>query len=195
MTLSTSKSSSYHHGDLRAALVSAALELLGEGAVETVSLRAVARRAGVSAMAPYRHYPDKEALLAAVAQSGFDGLRDSLNQADATSAADTALLAQGVAYVQYAIGHPVLFRLMFGPPRRGQHVDLRTSSETAFSVLVRRMAQRSVPTGRQPTILAYWSLVHGLAMLILDGQTPVAGFKSLDTASIKDTISSMLHFD
>lgn len=192
ITLSTSKSGPYHHGELRAALVSAALELLEESNVESLSLRAVARRAGVSAMAPYRHYPDKEALLAAVAKTGFDGLRNVLDQADTRSSADTALLAQGVAYVQYAMAKPVLFRLMFGPPRRGEHVDLRTSSETAFSVLVRRMTQQTAPAQLQPRILGYWSLVHGLAMLILDGQTPVAGFRSVDSATITQTLSSML---
>ncbi len=193
--MSTSKSSPYHHGDLRAALVTAALGLLEESAIETVSLRAVARRAGVSAMAPYRHYPDKEALLAAVAQTGFDRLRDVLAHADSISGPDTALLGQGVAYVQFAIENPVLFRLMFGPPRRGRHADLRTSSETAFSVLVRRMTEQTHSAGLQPRILGYWSLVHGLAMLILDGQTPVAGFETPDTEVVRQTISSMIRFD
>lgn len=194
ITLSTSKAGSYHHGDLRAALVSAALQMLEESDVETVSLRAVARRAGVSAMAPYRHYPDKEALLAAVAQTGFDGLRAALTLADSTSLAEEALLAQGVAYVRYAMEKPVLFRLMFGPPRRGKHIDLRASSETAFSVLVQRVAQQTRPAELQARILGYWSLVHGLAMLILDDQTPVAGLGSLDTMIIRKIISSMLDF-
>jgi AcrR family transcriptional regulator len=193
--VSTSKSASYHHGDLRAALVSAALQLLEESDVETISLRAVARRAGVSAMAPYRHYPDKEALLAAVAQAGFDGLRAALTLADSTATADKALLAQGVAYVRYAMANPVLFRLMFGPPRRGKHVDLRTSSQTAFGVLVQRVARQTAPAERQARVLGYWSLVHGLAMLILDDQTPVAGVTSPDAITIERILSSTLRFD
>lgn len=195
LTVSTPKSGSYHHGDLRAALVSAALELLGESDVGAVSLRGVARRAGVSAMAPYRHYPDKEALLAAVAQTGFEGLRVALTLADSTSPTDEALLAQGVAYVQYAMDNPVLFRLMFGPPRRDTHIDLMASNETAFSVLVRRMAQQTTSAELQSQVLGYWSLVHGLAMLILDGQTQVVGIQSLGTNVIKQIISTMLHFE
>jgi AcrR family transcriptional regulator len=192
ITPSTSNSKSYHHGDLRVALVGAALEMLGEGDVEKLSLRAVARRAGVSAMAPYRHYPDKEALLAAVAQTGFDGLRAVLQAADSAASANQALLAQGVAYVRYAMDNRILFRLMFGPPRRGKHPDLTTSSETAFSVLVQRIGQQFGSAELQPRILGFWSLVHGLAMLVLDDQTAVAGLASPNTEEISAVIASML---
>jgi AcrR family transcriptional regulator len=191
-TLSTCKSPSYHHGDLRSALVGAALELLGEGDVEKLSLRAVARRAGVSSMAPYRHYPDKEALLAAVAQTGFDGLRTALANADSTSPPDRALLAQGTAYVRYALENQILFRLMFGPPRRGDHCDLRASSQTAFGVLMQRVEQETEPGAVQARVLGYWSLVHGLAMLILDGQTAVAGLQAPNMATIERIIAGML---
>ena len=190
--MSTLKSTAYHHGDLRSALVGAALELLGEGDLETISLRAVARRAGVSAMAPYRHYPDKESLLAAVGQKGFDGLRTVLAEADSSASPDNALLAQGAAYVRYALENPVLFRLMFGPPRRGDHCDLRTSSQTAFSVLTRRVEQGVGPDEVQARTLGYWALVHGLSMLILDGQTTVAGLPSVDDDAIKRILASML---
>ena len=193
ITLSTSKlPQPYHHGDLRSALVGAALELLEEGDIEKLSLRAVARRAGVSAMAPYRHYPDKEALLAAVAQRGFDGLRTALADADSASPPDEALLAQGTAYVRYALDNQILFRLMFGPPRRGDHCDLRASSQTAFSVLMRRVEHETRPADVQARALGYWSLVHGLAMLILDGQTAVVGIQTPDNSTIQHTLAGML---
>ncbi len=191
-TLSTSKSPSYHHGDLRSALVSAALDLLEEGDIEKISLRAVARRAGVSAMAPYRHYPDKEALLAAVAQKGFDRLKEALALADSAAPSNRALLAQGLAYVLYALENQILFRLMFGPPRRTDHCDLRASSQTAFSVLMQRVAQETSPDKLQARVLGYWSLVHGLAMLILDGQTGVAGLQSPNTEEIERILASVI---
>lgn len=193
--MSALKSAAYHHGDLRFALVSAALELLAEGDLEAVSLRAVARRAGVSAMAPYRHYPDKEALLAAVAQRGFDGLRTALAGADTAAAPSKALLAQGTAYVRYAIANKVLFRLMFGPPRRGDHCDLRTSSQTAFSILMRRVEQETRAEDVQARAMGYWSLVHGLSMLILDGQTGVVGLQFFDDEIIEDALSKMINLN
>jgi len=152
-------------------LVSAALDLLAEDGADAVSLRAVARRAGVSAMAPYRHYPDKESLLAAVAARGFDGLTHALRAADEAAAAGQALVAQAVAYVRYASENPALFRLMFGPKRVGSHADLAAAGEAAYRVLATRIAAETPSDAdREPRTLACWSMVHGLAMLILDGR-------------------------
>jgi AcrR family transcriptional regulator len=106
----------YHHGDLRQALVRSALEILSESGVGGLSLRAAARRARVSAMAPYRHFADKEALLAAVAEYGFRELAAQLTAATATAADPRAgLAALGVAYVLFARDEPSLFKLIFGP--------------------------------------------------------------------------------
>ena len=161
----------YHHGELRTALVSAALELLAKDGADAVSLRAVARRAGVSAMAPYRHYADKEALLAAVAAHGFDGLRAVLCVADEAAAAGQALVAQAMAYVRYAAENPALFRLMFGPKRLGTHPELTGCSDAAYAVLAGRVAAETpVDADREARVLGCWSLVHGLAMLFLDGR-------------------------
>ncbi len=169
--MSTLTAKSYHHGELRTALVDAALALLTEGGADALSLRAVARRAGVSAMAPYRHYPDKEALLAAVAVHGFDGLRDALGAADGAVPADEALVAQAVAYVRYAEEHPALFRLMFGPARLGTHPALHAAGEAAYDVLAARVAaQTPADADREACALGCWSLVHGLASLFLDGR-------------------------
>jgi len=169
--VSTLTGKSYHHGELRTALVGAALDLLAKDGVDTFSLRAVARRAGVSAMAPYRHYPDKEALLAAVAAQGFEGLRDVLRVADGAAPAGQALVAQAVAYVRYALENPALFRLMFGPERLGTHPGLAAAGEAAYAVLAARVAAEPVAgADREARVLGCWSLVHGLASLFLDGR-------------------------
>ena len=172
--MSTSNGRSYHHGELRTALVGAALDLLAEDGADALSLRAVARRAGVSAMAPYRHYPDKEALLAAVAAHGFDGLRDALRQADAEALPGQALVAQAVAYVGYAVGRPALFRLMFGLKRLGAHPELMAAGGAAYAVLGDRIAaELPAEADREAHTLGCWSLVHGLASLVLDGLVAV----------------------
>ena len=156
--------------DLQQRLVTAALELLGQDGTESISLRAVARSAGVSAMAPYRHFPDKEALLAAVAARGFEALRGELQTADRAAASGSALVAQAVAYVGFAVANPALFRLMFGPPRAGAYPKLRGAGEAAFDVLASRVASEAKPDAREPLTLGCWALVHGMALLFLDGQ-------------------------
>jgi AcrR family transcriptional regulator len=169
--VSTLAAKGYHHGELPTALVGAALDLLAEDGADAISLRAVARRAGVSAMAPYRHYPDKEALLAAVAVQGFNGLRDVLRAADDAAPAGQALVEQAVAYVRYALENPALFRLMFGPKRLGTHPELTTAGEAAYTVLAARVAAEApANTDRDARALGCWSLVHGLASLFLDGR-------------------------
>lgn len=169
LTVSTSVGKNYHHGELRAALVEAALALLAADGADAVSLRAVARRVGVSAMAPYRHYPDKAALLAAVAVSGFEGLHAALASADAAAPEGGELVAQAAAYVGYATAHPALFRLMFGPKRMAVHAELAAAGASAYSVLAGRVTANTAGAGDvEARVLGCWSLVHGLAMLFLD---------------------------
>src|SRR5215510_3991982 len=176
-TLSTPpEERSYHHGDLRRALVSSALEILSEHGVGELSLRAVARRAKVSAMAPYRHFADKEALLAAVAEHGFRQLTTRFSIA-AAAAPDprAALNALGVAYVMFACDEPSLFKLMFGPAieQKPTHPGLNEAGCACFEAL--RQAVKAVKFfdgdhQLKDVSLACWSLVHGLASLIVDGR-------------------------
>jgi AcrR family transcriptional regulator len=154
--------------DLRARLLTAALASLERD--EEIGLRAVARDAGVSAMAPYRHFRDKAALLAAVALRGFDDLRRVLLAADARPDAHDALVAQGEAYLAFARASPALFRLMFakhdgGPP---------PVEDNAYGVMVRRVRQLA-PANVEAATLACWSVVHGMATLALDGGLPPDG--------------------
>src|ERR1700733_5513657 len=105
----------YHHGDLRAALVAAAVQILEKDGEGALTLREVARRVGVSAAAPYHHFADKHAILAAVGEEGFSHLADAMEEAQATSGPKTrdTLRAMGVAYVRFAVRHPSHFRVMF----------------------------------------------------------------------------------
>ena len=163
---------SYHHGDLRAALLAAAIESLEAG--ESFSLRAVARRAGVSPTAPYRHFADREALDTAVAIEGFKDLRADLEAALADSAQPTApekvITALGVAYVGFALRRPAVFRLMFG-----NECDEENSERVQASAQLHGMLNRSIehlfPGANHSNLsIALWSMAHGLAFLHLDGK-------------------------
>jgi AcrR family transcriptional regulator len=166
----------YHHGDLRQALVRSALEILSEAGIAGLSLRAAARRARVSAMAPYRHFADKEALLAAVAEYGFRELTTRLTTAAATAADPrTGLAALGVAYVLFACDQPSLFKLMFGPmiEKKTAHPALDEAGNTCFNVLRRAVEAAKFSDGdfdASDVSLACWSLVHGVSALIVDGR-------------------------
>lgn len=154
--------------DLRERLLTAALAALERG--EDVGLRAVARDAGVSAMAPYRHFRDKAALLTAVALRGFDDLRRELLAADTRPDPRDALVAQGEAYLAFARTSPALFRLMFS----GHHGGPPPVEDNAYGVMVRRVRQLA-PANVEAATLACWSVVHGMATLALDGGLPTEG--------------------
>ncbi len=153
------------------ALFAAALDLLAEDGADALSLRQVARRAGVSAMAPYRHYADKEALLAALATHGFQGLHEVLQRADQQAAPGRALVDQAVAYVRFALSHPALFRLISSPKRPAAHPDLVAAADATYGVLSGRIAAEAADgRDRDARAVGCWALAHGLAALFLDGQ-------------------------
>ncbi len=168
---SSDKAAPYHHGGLRDALVGAGLAILAEGGdPSALSLREAARRAGVSAMAPYRHFPEKEALLAAVAAVGFERLTACLKAADTAATGLDALVAQGLAYVGFALDEPALFRLMFGPVLAKADAGKSMEGATAFAVMAERVGSVTAPAERAIAALHCWAIVHGLACLALDGQ-------------------------
>ncbi|MFC0672991.1 TetR/AcrR family transcriptional regulator [Brachybacterium hainanense] len=169
--MSTSERS-YHHGDLRAALVASAVEMLESG--EPYSMRAVARRAGVSPTAPYRHFPDRDALDSAVAVEGFRDLRRALAEAleeDTGTAEPFDVLARlAVAYVGFALHRPAVFRLMFGHECDEEDSD-RVQASQALHALLGDVLARLVPEQTSPALAtALWSLAHGMAFLHLDGK-------------------------
>lgn len=150
---------------LKDALVDAAAILLNEG-LEAVSLRRVASAAGVSPMAPYRHFPDKAALLGAVAEQGFDELCARLSAADASCQGRDALIAQGLAYVAFALERPALLRLMFSTPE--QACLSPTAGDGAYGVLALRV-EALFPDQAEAMTTGCWAMVHGLANLAIGG--------------------------
>ena len=143
---------SYHHGDLRRALVDAATRLVRRDGPAQVSLRQIAREAGVSHAAPYHHFSDREALLAEVARGGFEALGEALRRgaADSAGAGPLARLqGAGVGYVDFAVENPEVYRLMFGGllSDRGRYPALKTAADEAFDVLVELLGPGGGPTG------------------------------------------------
>ena len=166
---------SYHHGDLETALVDAAVEVLAERGLSGLSLRECARRVGVSHAAPYRHFADKDALIRAVAEQGFARLEAAGREAmEGIDDPRDRIDAYGVAYVQFAIDHSEHHRVMFaGEGIDEEHRDEMVHGTGAFGLLV-ECAAELVDDDTEPELaaVAFWSLVHGLSMLILDGRIP-----------------------
>lgn len=172
VTVSTSPlPRSYHHGDLRTALVDAGLAALADTALEDLSLRGLARDVGVSPTAVYRHFPDKAALLRALADAGLERLGRYQQEAAEAAGSEAAFGATGRAYVRWALANPALFRLVFacndplGETVFGQSLAARMLQSNAAA------ATRN-PEEAQRLVIQAWALVHGLAMLMLDGQLP-----------------------
>ncbi|MDF1636667.1 TetR/AcrR family transcriptional regulator [Alcanivorax jadensis] len=168
----------YHHGDLHQQAHELALTIVREQGDGAISLRALARQLGVSAPALYRHYADRESLLAELAISGFQTLRQHLLAVDQQDSR-SALIGIGQAYVAFAREEPNLYRLMFGGRvlPRGAHPRLDQAGLAAFQVLEDTVAngqQRGYLKAAPLSLLtaAAWSLVHGLSQLTIDGHLP-----------------------
>jgi AcrR family transcriptional regulator len=162
MSTSHRRKTAYHHGDLRPALLQAAVDISEKQGLEALTLRALARRAGVSHNAPYRHFKDRNALLEALAADGFRALGKALEEKSGTS--------MGEAYVRFGLAHPARFRLMFGGSLRlSAHPALREASSLAYEALLSALRSRHDLPDPEVAAAAAWSLVHGLANLLLDG--------------------------
>ncbi|MEV7323824.1 TetR/AcrR family transcriptional regulator [Streptomyces sp. NPDC093970] len=170
----------YHHGDLRAACLRAARELLEEDGSAGLSLRAVARRAGVSATAPYRHYADREALVSAVAAEGYRELAEYLLAAHPSPTTPDELAAVAVAYVRFALDRPALFRVMFAEPC-DPNSEERVAATAAISDYVRGIVRGAFPGADADALsVTVWALVHGLAFLHLDGKLDTTTPEAVD---------------
>lgn len=185
--MSTCKQSQpYHHGELKPALLAAAAQLLDEGGAALISLREVARRAGVSHNAPYRHFADRDSLLAALAEDGF---RELGRRMDAETG---GLAALGQCYVRFALEQPGRFALMFGA---GLDKTRYPQLQQAALALYRRLAQAVHETApareAEVATLAAWSLVHGLAQLLLDRQLSEAVQGGLSAAELSERVTRM----
>jgi AcrR family transcriptional regulator len=169
----------YHHGDLRAALVAHAIAILRKDGAEALTLRAVARAAGVSQAAPYRHFEDRRQLVAAVAQEGFRRLGDAMMGAmTRRGGGRDGLRGVAEAYVRFGLENAAEYRVMFGP-EVAKTDDLPELQETGRGVLGGVAAaigglQKAGTVGPgDPALMAVvtWAQLHGLVMLALDGQS------------------------
>jgi len=173
----------YHHGDLRQALLQAAVDLLRTGGTEALSLRAVARAAGVSQTAPYRHFADRRALVAGVAQAAFARMGAAIGRAVGRGKPGLPALRRGLAaYVRFAEMNPAEYRVMFGPDLAGLDdlPELHRAAVSVFGILrdgIAGLQQGGALGAGDPGTMAItvWATLHGLVMLSLDGQTAVTG--------------------
>jgi AcrR family transcriptional regulator len=186
----SSRRKSYHHGDLEATLLRAAAQMLEKQGVEGLALRDLARRAGVSHNAPYRHFPDRESLLAALAAQGFADLGRAQQEARARG----GLRTMGEAYVRFALERPQRFRLMFGGGVViGKHPALREIAARVFDGLGGALAaQVAEADSARDASIAAWALVHGLTMLLLGERIPESARRGRDRdAFVRDVLSAV----
>ena len=183
---------------LRQQLIDRSIEILERKGLEALTLRAAARAAGVSHMAPYRHFADKDALLAAVAARGFSDLgRDMARAAGRKQAESNGLQAIGKAYLKFARRRPALYRLMFGPSLTGRErfPDLDKAGSATFAHCAEAVAaalsrKRNVrDTDIEAAAVATWALVHGLASLLIDGRVALPAGARAEERLISNVLS------
>ena len=178
----------YHHGDLRQNILEEALSWIEKESIFSLSLRGIARRIGVSHNAPYRHFPDKESLLVAIAETGFKRLHQTLEYASQNSPNDDKKRVEniGIAYIEYAVKNQAYYRVMFGDLKLEdrKYPALEQTSQKAFNVLfyaIKAGKKNQVFIAEDSLKLAHicWSLVHGVSMLVIDGQLTTSDSNSI----------------
>ncbi len=170
--MSSTTKAQYHHGDLAPLIMELAVEEIASSGTEHLSLRSLARKAGVSQAAPYHHFSNKTGLLAALATKGFNDLRERLSAAQAlSSSTGTQLLEMGVAYVEFTIENPVVYEIMFGQSF-ADFSDQNELHEAAYKCLLelqdclkRLVKEKQVTINQQKLMGVLWSAVHGVASL------------------------------
>ncbi|MCH9732026.1 MAG: TetR/AcrR family transcriptional regulator [Actinomycetia bacterium] len=174
----------YHHGDLKRALTSAALALVAEKGPKGFTLSEAARRAQVSVAAPYRHFADKAELLAAAAEQGFIQLHGALCAArDSTSDPKSRVIEVGRAYVRWVVTHPDYYQVMFGADTfKAENPDLLAAATPAFDVsleAITRCQEAGVMRSQDPREIAgpMWALAHGIASLAISGALQNVGIE------------------
>jgi AcrR family transcriptional regulator len=163
--------------DLRELVLRASVELIDEQGLEALSMREVARRANVSHQAPYHHFADREAILAAICERGFEMLTERIKSARASAdGAFDQLEAASVAYVEFACEHSAYFRVMFRPElvHKENYPKLMETADCAYQQVPHMLAAcmkegLRVDPDEQSMALALWSMVHGCACLLIDG--------------------------
>ena len=191
----------YHHGDLHREILCAARDLLEESNIASLSLRAVAKKVGVSHTAPYRHFEDKESLLAGIAGEGFKELTTQLTEAAELHPGDPGAQLQeaGQRYVQLVAENPQCVQLMFGGilPCDDTYPELRRSGETAFDA-VKTIIEEGQALGVfkkgdvELMALTAWSGIHGLSLLLISGSIDETVSVPVDTRSLTTAVTTML---
>ncbi|BBY09610.1 TetR family transcriptional regulator [Mycobacterium marseillense] len=190
---------SYHHGDLKRALTSAALSLVAEKGPKGFTLTEAARRAGVSAAAPYRHFADKAELLASVAEQGFRELHDALAAAAERVADPKERVTElGRVYVRWAIAHPDHYQVMFGAePVKAEQPGVAVAGAQAFGDLleaITRCQEAGIVAAEDPREVAapLWSLVHGIASLAIGGHLRAVGIAQAPDELVAGVVAQVL---
>lgn len=182
----------YHHGDLRNALLQAALQHIEQHREVSFTLRELAKTLGVSAAAPFRHFASKRLLLASIAEAGSDLLAARFAELQQQFPDNPAicLQRQGVAYVEFAVSHPAYFLAMYHPELNDKSdlPTLQAARNRAFDSMRRSVAACAEqnllgPYGIATSTLTAWSAVHGLAMLLIEGQLGELGFQNTPQAA------------
>ena len=190
----------YHHGNLKNVLIEAAISQIATHGARALSLRELARSIGVSHASTYRHFPNKESVLATIAEQGFEKLTRAMEAAARPHAGDPLemLQATGVAYVDFGVSHPHHLQVMFGDliTHHDIYPALVEASKKAYEVLVSvvREGQQSGGVGAQNerlVTLAAWAQVHGLAMLIASGQIRPDGAERLEHKSLAASVLAL----
>lgn len=176
----------YHHGNLRATLLARAEEALASG--EDLSLRELARRAGVSHAAPRRHFADKQALLDALAEDGFERLGALLAISSTGPDFSTRLLGFARAYVAFAVEHAALLELMFAGKHRSE--DVRAASDRAFAgtlamIVAAQEAGEVVPGTLEEVATVALACLHGLAAMVNNGMLEAAALNEIVPAAVE----------
>lgn len=197
--VTTKRRDSYHHGDLKRALTSAALSLVAEKGPKGFTLTEAARRAGVSAAAPYRHFADKAELLAAVAEQGFRDLHAELAKAgERASDPRERVIELGRAYVRWAVAHPDHYQVMFGAESlKAEQPGLAVAGQQAFDDLLGAIAkcqEAGIVEKQDPRKVAapLWSLVHGIASLTIGGQLRGVGITQVPDELVAGVVAQVL---
>lgn len=187
----------YHHGDLRRALLDATLRLVEQNGPQGFTLRAAARAAGVTPGATYHHFEDKDALLVAVAEEGFELFRKELEAAAQRPAASPRDRSRnvGTAYVLFAVKHPTRFRVMVGIGmqdrlRSGAALgEAKATFRLVRDVLIHGLEEGPDDAVSEREVLGWWSVVHGLAFLAIDGHL---GRAAATPARIENVVEEVL---
>lgn len=186
--MSTFHLSSYHHGNLRSVMLEVAMGILERDGEQGIGLRDLARLVGVSPAAPYRHFDSRASLLESLAIMGFHRFTKRMNEVAATKPGDP-LPVMGKTYVLFALEHAHLFRLMFSPQlTKPVRPGLKMASDAAFQSL--REAISTDGEYNRVRALSAWAKVHGLSVLLLDGQISVDSAEETE-ALIADVIRGL----